>query len=189
MRLLLKKLNSAVVRVNDAVASYWALAQALVNPDITIATGCRFGRGVVLRATDGGTIRIGPDVYIGRNVQLIAQRGTLNIGSDVHLGTGSIIACKESIEIGADTLIAEYVVIRDQDHKTISRPVRLAGFSTSPISIGRDVWIGAKSTVLRGVQIGDCAIIGAHALVRSNVPPGMLAVGVPAQVKGPVLKP
>lgn len=93
-----------------------------------------------------------------------------------------MIVSQEGIRIGSDTLIAEYVVIRDQDHDTRTHPIRTSGFLTSPIHIGRDVWIGCKATVLRGSTIGDGAVVGAHALVKGHIPAGALAVGVPAKV-------
>lgn len=155
---------------------YWSNASVSIGPD------CSFGPQVTLRATDGGAIKIGARSSFGRGVQLIAQTGRLVVGDDVHIGDGSIVVCKNSVVVGGDCLIAEYVVIRDQDHDTRTRPIRISGFLTGPIHIGRDVWIGAKATVLRGSTIGDGAVIGAHALVKGNIPAGALAVGVPAKV-------
>lgn len=51
-----------------------------------------------------------------------------------------------------------------------------------PIEIGNDVWIGANSTILRGVRIGDGAIIAANAVVTKDVPPYAIVIGVPAKV-------
>lgn len=186
VRWLLRKLGSLHIRMSAASASAGVRAQAWLNPGISISPGCRFGRGASLRATDGGRIRLGPGVFVGPRAQLVAQGGLLTIGPSVHLGTGSILVCRAGIDVGADTLIAEYAVIRDQDHDTNTRPVRHSGFLTSPIRIGCDVWVGAKPTILRGVNIGDQAVIGAHALVRSDVPGRTLAVGVPARLKAPV---
>ena len=95
---------------------------------------------------------------------------------------GSIIVSVANIQIGRDTLVAEYVVIRDQDHSLVSRPIKSAGFHTGAILIGDDCWLGAKVTVLRGSTIGNGAVIGAHSLVRGNMPPNTLAVGCPATV-------
>ena len=53
---------------------------------------------------------------------------------------------------------------------------------TAPVTIGRDCWLGSKSTVLRGSTIGDGAVIGAHALVRGKIPKNAIAVGIPARV-------
>jgi acetyltransferase-like isoleucine patch superfamily enzyme len=57
-------------------------------------------------------------------------------------------------------------------------------FTKGPVTIGNDVWIGAKATVLSGVTVGDGAVIGAGAVVVDDVPPYAIVTGVPAQVKG-----
>lgn len=180
-----RKIHSVYARAIAKLRATRMYFRAYFDPGLHIGKRCSFGRGVVLRASDGGVISLGSDVSIGRGVQIVAQQGRINIHDNVHIGDGCILVCRSGIDIGAETLIAEYVVIRDQDHETSSRPVRHAGFRTAPVRIGRDVWLGCKATVLRGVTICDGAVVGAHALVRSDVPAGMLAVGVPARVVGP----
>jgi galactoside O-acetyltransferase len=51
-----------------------------------------------------------------------------------------------------------------------------------PVIIGKHVWIGANVTILPGVEIGDRAVIGAGSVVTKDIPPGAMAVGVPARV-------
>ena len=113
--------------------------------------------------------------------EVVARGGRIAIGDNVHIGRGVIIVSVESVQIGADTEIAEYVVIRDQDHDTDFRPIRLGGFKKSPTRIGIDCWLGSKVTVLRGSNIGDGSVVGAHSLVRGVIPPYTLAVGCPAK--------
>ena len=137
--------------------------------------------GAVISVTDGGIIRIGRNVKFSRNCQVIARGGTLNIGDNVQIGDGAIITSMNHVQIGNNTLIAEYVVIRDQDHDYRSRPIRNSGFISEKIMIGDDCWLGSKATVLRGSTIGDGAVIGAHALLRGDVEAYALAVGVPAK--------
>lgn len=81
--------------------------------------------------------------------------------------------CNEKISIGKDSLIAEGVTIRDQDHQfdLTEIPIRLQGSTTDAIIIGEDVWLGAKATILKGVRIGDHAIIGANSVVTKDIPP------------------
>lgn len=94
-----------------------------------------------------------------------------------------MLASVERITIGRDALIAEHVTIRDQDHDiTGTRPYRAAGMRSSPVTIGDNVWIGAKATITRGVTIGDNAVIGANSVVTSDIPAGAVAVGAPAHV-------
>jgi acetyltransferase-like isoleucine patch superfamily enzyme len=52
----------------------------------------------------------------------------------------------------------------------------------APVRIGRNVWLGAKVTVSKGVAIGDNAIVGANAVVTHDIPPNAIAAGVPARI-------
>jgi acetyltransferase-like isoleucine patch superfamily enzyme len=61
---------------------------------------------------------------------------------------------------------------------------RVDGAFTGPVHIGKNVLVGANTTILPGVQIGDGARIGAMSLVNRDIPPGVLAAGVPAQPRG-----
>lgn len=104
-------------------------------------------------------------------------------GAILKLGTGFInnnskIICFEKIIIGNDVKISEDVMIRDSDNHAI---IREGYKKTSPITIGNHVWIGARATILKGVAIGDGAIIAAGAVVTKDVPPATLVAGVPAK--------
>lgn len=180
-KLLIRKFRSTVALCNCFISTLFSYIDAFGNPAIVIKKNCQFGRAVKLAATDGGSISIGERTSLGDHVQITAQGGRLTIENDVFVGVGSIIVCREDVFIGRDTLIAEYVVIRDQDHRLDSRPVRISGFHTSPVYIGQDVWIGCKASILRGSYVGDRCVIGAHALVKSHIPVGMLATGIPAR--------
>ena len=153
-----------------------------VRGNISIGSGCSFEKGVSVRATDGGKIIIGNNVAISQGALLVAKGGTIKIDNDTFIGCGSIIVARSGIFIGNDALIAEYVTIRDQDHKLSLYPYRLAGFDSSPINISNNVWIGAKASILRGSNIGESAVIGAHSLVNSAIPPFTISGGVPARV-------
>lgn len=174
--LFVRKFGSAVSRASNHVSTAKIYFRADGDSAILIDRSCNFGPSVQLSATDGGSIELGSRVSLGACVQIVARSGRVFIGNDVHIGDGSMIVSQEGIRIGSDTLIAEYVVIRDQDHDTRTHPIRTSGFLTSPIHIGR------KATVLRGSTIGDGAVVGAHVLVKGHIPAGALAVGVPAKV-------
>jgi len=85
----------------------------------------------------------------------------------------------ERVSIGRDVAISENVTIRDSDNHRIEGS---ASPTTAPSTIGDHVWIGINSTILKGVTIGNGAVIGANSLVTRDVPPGALAAGVPARV-------
>ncbi|HYU66336.1 MAG TPA: acyltransferase, partial [Jatrophihabitantaceae bacterium] len=72
----------------------------------------------------------------------------------------------------------------DFDHRysDLDVPIKDQGIVKSPVRIGNDVWLGTKTTVVRGVRIGDGAVIGANAVVSRDVPAYGVAVGIPARV-------
>lgn len=141
------------------------------------------GAGVRISATDGASLRIGDRTSIDTGATIQVKFGRLEIGSGSFVGRGSVIVARESIVIGNDALIAEYVTIRDQDHGFIqSLPRAKCGYLTSAIRIGNNVWLGAKVTVLKGVSIGDNVVVGANSVVTRDLPPNVVAAGVPARV-------
>ena len=118
---------------------------------------------------------------IANNSRIFAD-GNRTICDNAFIGVGTIIVYKECITIGENSMISEYVVIRDQDHDIRHRPMKDGGLISTPIVSGQDVWIGCKASVIRGGSIGDHCVIGAHALVRTHIPDESMAVGVPARV-------
>ncbi len=89
------------------------------------------------------------------------------------------ITCASKIYIGKGCTIARDVIIRNYDAHTIEKD----GFQIAePITIGNHVWIGNRAMILKGVKIGDGAIIAAGAIVTKDVPARSIAAGVPAKV-------
>ena len=77
------------------------------------------------------------------------------------------------------------VAIRDHDHRfdgPLAVPIREQGHVCAPVTIGDNVWLAGKSTVLKGVTIGDNAVVGANAVVTRDIPANAVAMGVPARV-------
>lgn len=107
------------------------------------------------------------------------RRGaTLSLGSG-YINNGCVIICEEKIEIGNDVAIAGDVEIRDTDEHTILSDTYR---KTAPVKIGNHVWIGGRAMILKGVTIGDGAIIAAGAVVTHDVPANTLVGGVPAKI-------
>lgn len=180
----LRKIRSAILLYisKNACLLYTVYLNNFVN-GITVGPQVKLGRGVRFSCTDGGLIVIEANASIGDYSKINAKGGKITIGKNVFIGDACILVSQSEVKIGADTLIAEYVVIRDQDHLYSTRPIRSSGFITEPIKIGSDCWIGAKATILRGAYIDDGSVIGAHALVKGYIPPNSLAVGIPAKIK------
>jgi len=108
---------------------------------------------------------------------------SVNPGATLRLGSGyissrCIVDCFSRISIGDDVAISKNVVIRDSDNHYFADAEEVA----APITIGSHVWIGLNAVVLKGVTIGDGAVVAAGAVVAQDVPPRSLVGGVPARV-------
>ncbi len=105
---------------------------------------------------------------------LVYPKAHLIIRSNVFFNNYCSINCLEKIEIGENTLFGECVKLYDHDHLYSREPkikVHSDKFTTAPIYIGKDCWIGSNVTILKDVTIGDNVIIGANNLIRKSVPP------------------
>ena len=104
--------------------------------------------------------------------------------SCLELGSGFCnsnvkIRCAKSIKIGNNVKISHDVTIMDTD----AHSIEYEGYEqTKPIVIGDNVWIGTRVTILKGVRIGNGAIIGAGSVVTRDIPENCIAVGVPARI-------
>jgi acetyltransferase-like isoleucine patch superfamily enzyme len=131
-----------------------------------------------------GQISIGDRVRINARtvpVELAASKGAeLLIGRGTYLNYGTSISSQQSVKIGANCLIGNYVNIMDGDFHDLHDHT-LPG-KIEPVVIEDDVWLGVRSVVLKGVTVGRGSVIGAGSVVTRDVPPGSLAFGVPAQV-------
>jgi acetyltransferase-like isoleucine patch superfamily enzyme len=95
---------------------------------------------------------------------------------------GTVIVSYEHISIGDHTLIGEYVSIRDANHGVEpGTPIREQPHAAEGIDIGRDVWIARGAVILKGVTIGDGAVIAANSVVTKDVEPMMIVGGIPAK--------
>ncbi|ORE91071.1 acetyltransferase [Stappia sp. 22II-S9-Z10] len=128
-----------------------------------------------------GRVRVNGYNQIGRgSLVWTLAGGEIVLHGATTNGINKLIA-KERIVIGNNTQIAWGVTICDHDfHKTYTDG--LANIETAPVIIGRDVWIGMDATILKGVTVGDGAVIAARALVVKDVPARALVAGVPAKV-------
>lgn len=143
------------------------------------------GTDVELTAPRGvGRLIVGPWCWIGDGVALRSHGGRVTVGAKSVVGGGTTVNAYLDVTIGEGVLIADDVHITDFDHRTdrIDVPIKDQGIVTSPVRIGPDVWLGRGATVLRGVDIGEGSVIGAHAVVTRDVPPYSVAVGAPARV-------
>jgi len=125
----------------------------------------------------------------GKGVRIAAhvRFGTgskIKIGNNSNLGYGCRIIGGD-LSIGNDVMMAPEVLIITENHETsnTSIPMREQGQALpEPVEIGNDVWIGARTIILPGVNIGDHSVIAAGAVVTKSFPPYSIIGGVPAKL-------
>ena len=161
-------------------------------------------RIIVLKARFGGRIEIGLDSYVGprcrirvapggllrlRNVNVtwdvvvdVSPGAVIEVGPSGWLGAGSMVAAQQRIVLGVGSMVAEYVTIRDHDHVHDAHHLMSDwAYTSAPVIIGENVWVGSKATIIAGVTIGDHAMVAANAVVTRDVKPGQRVGGVPAR--------
>lgn len=115
-------------------------------------------------------------IYNGHNIW-INENASLILGSG-YINNNCNISCFERIVIGNNVSISENVTIRDSDNHSLN-----GSNPTKGIIIGNNVWIGVNVTILKGVTIGDGAVIAAGSVVTKDVPQKTLVAGIPARIK------
>lgn len=119
-------------------------------------------------------------MYEGASV-VILDGATLSVGKNSYMND-SLIQCACSITIGDNCAIAGEVLIQDTDFHTVLDENGKERVFSKPIVIGNHVWICAKAVILKGVTIGEGAIIAAGAVVTKDVPAYSLVGGNPARI-------
>lgn len=164
----------------------WHRASRAAHRQDVVFQGIAFtGKRVEFHARTGhGRLVIGPWCWIGNDNKLRAHEGQLTLGAKVVMGRDNVINTYLDIEIGDATILADWIYICDFDHRydRLDMPIKDQGIVTSPVRIGADVWLAEKTTVLRGVDIGQGSVIASHCLVNKDIPPFSIAVGVPCRV-------
>jgi len=152
--------------------------------------------GSIVKRHPDGRIVIGRDSHIRGDLVTETSESQIAIGNNVFIGGGSLLDCVVSIEIEDDVLISYQCLLADSDNhshrysvrkhdlsdwkdggrhdwsKTISRPIRLC----------RGAWVGARSIILKGVTLGEGAVVGAGSVVTHDVAPYTIVAGNPARV-------
>jgi acetyltransferase-like isoleucine patch superfamily enzyme len=141
----------------------------------------------VLRIGDGLKINSGPNHnIIGRQQKTTFWvEGTLRIGNNVGMSSCAII-CNHEITIGDNVVLGGNTVIYDTNFHSLDPTLRNDSANDrinakwAPVHIKSNVFIGAHTTILKGVVIGENSVIGAGSLVSSNVPDNQIWAGNPA---------
>lgn len=138
------------------------------------------------KGIDNDGIRIGDGVFVGRNSILSCKDADIVLEDGVIIGFNCEIFSLSKVIIREKTLLSAYCYFvggagYDITRTDISFADQDGYITTGGIEVGKWCWIGARVTLLDGVKIGEGAVIGAGAVVREDVPPYMLAAGIPAK--------
>jgi acetyltransferase-like isoleucine patch superfamily enzyme len=140
--------------------------------------------GVQLEIGRDARVVLGRWSWLGHGTKLRAHEGEIEIGAKTVLGQECTISAYQHVSIGRECIVADRVMLIDFDHGVVEveRPIRLQGIYKRDVRVGHNVWLGYGACVLRGVTVGDNAVIGTSAVVTRDVPANAVAGGVPARV-------
>lgn len=159
-----------------------------------------------LRAPKSGEtyLEIGAKSMVDSSFVFETETGHIKVGERVHIGGGTQLISKNNITIGDDVIIAWNCTIYDHNSHSIHWEERKNDVSrewenavngqsvlqnkdwsvvkSAPITIEDKVWMGFGVTVLKGVTIGEGAVIGAMSVVTKDIPPYTVVAGNPAKI-------
>lgn len=181
---LLAALIRLLRRPAGGLARLWRLASLRARSRGHVPVSTQFDGPV--RAVGGGTLRLGERCRLGPGVLFdTAESGAITLGARVRVNAGTVIAGALGVAIGDDTLIGEYVSIRDANHGLAPGAlIRTQAQDRAAIRIGSDVWIGRGCCILKGVTIGAGAVVGANSVVTGDLEAGAVYAGAPARKVG-----
>ena len=155
--------DELVSRIRDSINSI----QVGVNNQENIIQD---GTWNVFQIDDKASFIVGSNVICRNFENFRVPSGKLILHDGVFINNSCSFNCMERIEIGAGTMMGEGVRFYDHDHVYTAEKIEKWQWTTAPIRVGRDCWIGSNVTILKGVTIGDNTIIGAGCLVRNDIP-------------------
>lgn len=169
-------------------------------PNVSLGENVKIFPDAIMTQSNSGRICIGDNTWIRGTLTLFPhnEECTIKIGRDGYIGDHTRLWAAKQIEIGDRVLIAHNVNIFDttthpmdkktrHEHECVVKKLgmpreKYPTIDESPVKIENDVWIGCNSLVMRGVTIGEGAIVAAGSVVTKDVPPNTVVAGNPARV-------
>lgn len=174
-------------------------AEKILNchQEVTHEGDCFFsGATVDNQQNDPKKIIIGKGSIIAGRLLIFKYGGEISIGENCYIGDNTRIWSGEKVVIGNNVFVSHNVNIMDTNSHEISALERMNSFSkflqqglavtkgnveTIPVIIEDHVWVGFNAVILKGVKIGEGAIIAAGAIVTKDIPPYTLVAGTPSR--------
>ena len=192
LNILLSSLRVLRKRVGAALVTAEARRLAKVGKSVFS------GEAEVHTKRERSAIQVGDHCHIRGELLVFRHAGRIRIGEWVYIGPGSTVwsSSHGGVTIGNRVLISRNVHIHNTDgHSfdaeerfyqtrailTVGHPSDIESIGARPIRIA-DAWIGLNAVILKGVTIGEGAIVGATSVVTRDVPPYCVVVGNPARI-------
>ena len=181
----MKNIKNSYSILDQVKLAFWLLRTKLINRKIRLLRFPITIRGrKYIDFGEGLTTGIGCrfDCFSNNNTKTLIFGNNIQINDYVH------IVSMESVIIEDDVLMASNVFISDNSHGCYkgshldsppTQPPVDREYITSPVKIGKRVWLGEGVMVMPGVTIGEGSIIGAHSIVTKDIPANCIAVGTP----------
>ncbi|EAB8058529.1 acetyltransferase [Salmonella enterica subsp. enterica serovar Cotham] len=166
----------------DVLTYYFFILRKKKNP----RTACILFNNLLISKRKRYNILRNTGVSVNSNSTIIDpfyfEQGKVTLLGKVFINANCVFLDAGHISIGNNTAIGPNVVLTTVTHPA-SPDRRPKETICAPINIGNNVWIGANSTILPGVSIGDNSVIACNSMVNANVPPNTLYAGTPAVFK------
>jgi acetyltransferase-like isoleucine patch superfamily enzyme len=145
---------------------------------------CFVGPGVKFEIGRNARVHLGRWSWIGHGCKVRVHEGELRIGAKSVLGQECTISAFQHVSIGRECIIADRVMMIDFDHGMVEveRPIREQGIYKRNVDIGHNVWIGYGACILRGVAVGDNAVIGTSSVLTTDFSDNAVIGGIPARL-------
>lgn len=194
--------------VRDAVLTrwwQWTVSRSLRSRGVRCGSGLRFYGSPIVSLEPGARVEIGARTVLCSHprfsalgvarpvvIRALTSHAVIRIGADVGI-SGGVICAASSITIGNQCLLGADVQVVDTDFHPLAAANRRfesdhRRIGSAPVVIEDNVFLGAGVRVLKGVRIGRNSVVGAGAIVTSDLPADVVAAGVPARVIGPLTR-
>lgn len=181
--------TALLIRVLDVLMGWKAWRSGAVS--VGSGTSLAWRR---LRRVHGNRLRIGKGSIVHANIIFESRGGDVLIGDRTYVGLSTVI-CFRQISIGNDVLVSWGATIVDHDSHSLEWDLRRndvqewsrnrkdwSHVPDAPVVIADRAWVGFNVTILKGVTIGEGAVVAACSVVTRDVPPHALVAGNPARV-------